>query len=62
MEVIHKNGEYIQQLAKKKTKTNEELYLLRYNGALSVESQPTLQRNLSPLSSGSKNKPSKQQP
>jgi hypothetical protein len=37
----------------------EELYLLRYNAVQSIESQPTFRRNISPPSSGSKNKPSK---
>jgi hypothetical protein len=36
----------------------EELYLLGYNAMHSVESQPTFRRNMSPPSSGSKNKPS----
>jgi hypothetical protein len=37
----------------------KELYLLWYNAMYSVESQPTFQRNVSPPSSGSKNKASK---
>jgi hypothetical protein len=36
-----------------------EYYLLEYNVVQSVESQPTFRRNISPPSSGSKNKPSK---
>jgi hypothetical protein len=37
----------------------EEYYLLWYNAVYSVESQPTFRRNISPPSSGSKNKQSK---
>jgi hypothetical protein len=37
----------------------EELYLLGYNALYSAEFQPTFQRNISPPSSGSKNKPNK---
>jgi hypothetical protein len=36
-----------------------EFYLLGHNAMYSVESQPTFRRNLSPPSSGSKNKLSK---
>jgi hypothetical protein len=38
---------------------SEELYLLGCNTVSSVESEPTFQRNMSPLSAGSKNKRSK---
>jgi hypothetical protein len=34
----------------------EELYLLGYNAMLSVENQHTFRRNMSPSSSGSKNR------
>jgi hypothetical protein len=37
----------------------EEYHLLGYSTVQSVECQPTFRRNISPLSSGSKNKPSK---
>jgi hypothetical protein len=37
----------------------EEYCLLGYNAMQSTESQPTFRRNISPLSLGSKNKPSK---
>jgi hypothetical protein len=39
---------------------NEEFYLLGYNVAYSVERQPTFRRNMSPPSSGSNYKPSKE--
>jgi hypothetical protein len=38
----------------------EESYPLSYNAMLSVESQPMFQRNMSPPSSGLKNKPSEE--
>jgi hypothetical protein len=38
---------------------NEEFYHLGNNAVKSVESQPAFRRNMSPPSSGSKNKPSK---
>jgi hypothetical protein len=41
------------------SKMSEEHHLVGYNAVWPVESQPTFRRNLSPLSSGSKNKPSK---
>jgi hypothetical protein len=37
----------------------EEFYLLGYNAVYFVGSQPTFRRNMSPPSTGSKNKPSK---
>jgi hypothetical protein len=37
----------------------EDFYLLGYNAVKSTESQPAFQTNMSPPSSGSKNKPSK---
>jgi hypothetical protein len=39
----------------------EEFYLLGYNAVWSVESQPTIQKNISAPSSGSKNKPTRNQ-
>jgi hypothetical protein len=39
----------------------EEVYLLGYNTVQSVESKPTFRRNMSPPSSGSKNKPGAKQ-
>jgi hypothetical protein len=38
----------------------EEFYLVIYNAVQSVESQPTFRRKMSPSSSGSNNKPSKE--
>jgi hypothetical protein len=37
----------------------DEFYLLGYNAVYSIESQPTFRKNMSPPSSGSKNKQSK---
>jgi hypothetical protein len=37
----------------------EEFYIVGYNVVYSVENQPVFRRNISPQSSGSKNKPSK---
>jgi hypothetical protein len=39
----------------------EEFYLLGYNAVYSVERQPTIRRNISPSSSGLKNKPREKQ-
>jgi hypothetical protein len=39
----------------------EECYLLGYSAVQSVEIQPTFRKNISPPSSGSKNKPSKKE-
>jgi hypothetical protein len=44
---------------KRGNKNLEESYLLGYNAMYRTESQPTFRRNMSPPSSGSKNKPSK---
>jgi hypothetical protein len=43
----------------KTQRKNEEYYLLGYNAVQSVKCQPTFRRNISPPSSGSKNKLSK---
>jgi hypothetical protein len=41
------------------TAVYKEYYLLGYNAVYSVENKPTFRRNISPRSSGSKNKPNK---
>jgi hypothetical protein len=49
----------LHEVTHKNSVLTERFYLLRYNVVWSVGSQLTLQRNMSPPSSGSKNKPSK---
>jgi hypothetical protein len=53
------NGKSRQLCSKICSNYIEEYYLLGYNAVYSVERQPTFRRNISPPSSGSKNKPRK---